>query len=394
MAQRIISTPSIKHGKAASIAAGFLKLLPPFMIVLPGMAARFMFDKCIESNSSPFPDWCETRLNVTVETNKAYPYLIIKTLPTGVVGLILASMALSMMSALSGVFNSTSTVLTFDIYKRYINPTVSDASAVRIGRLSTLLLTFISLAWLALIRLQNNAIYLIIQNIQTHVAPPLATVSLLAMIFPWVNEKGALVGILGGTGLGLIQYIAGMMARPQCIAEGNVTSFSCIGYFHFAGIVAVIVGMVTVGVSLWSDEKWRWRRKTVNNVNNDPETPPYDRIITTDNLDGAHQESDNNNNNNNEIADNMSNEPSTSPLHTLNRRSSQYPRSSNDMETGNTATASSAANDCDDTRPLVHYEESMDRSETSIELSVPMWFLHTAALVLALSSASLIIYFR
>ena len=77
-----------------------------------------MYENCISSNGASFPTWCDADLSTSYETNKAYPYLIVKTFPSGIVGLILVSMILSMMSALSAVFNSSSTIFTLDIYKR------------------------------------------------------------------------------------------------------------------------------------------------------------------------------------------------------------------------------------------------------------------------------------
>lgn len=157
MAQRVISCKSASHAKAASIAAGFLKLLPPFMIVLPGMAARLMFEKCFLTQGLEFPSWCETRLDIPVETNKAYPYLIMKTLPSGLVGLVLASMILAMMSALSSAFNSASTVFTLDIYHRFLHPRASQARLLLIGRLFTFIMIVCSFCWLIVIQQQSSS---------------------------------------------------------------------------------------------------------------------------------------------------------------------------------------------------------------------------------------------
>jgi sodium/myo-inositol cotransporter 3 len=160
MAQRVISVKSVRNGKGAVIAAGLLKLLPPFMICFPGMAARVMYEKCISSNGVDFPQWCETNLADAVEANKAYPYLIIKTLPHGAIGLILVSMIVSMMSALASVFNSASTVFTLDIYKRLITPRASEARLLFVGRVFTCVMIGASFLWLLVIRTQDAGIYL------------------------------------------------------------------------------------------------------------------------------------------------------------------------------------------------------------------------------------------
>jgi Na+/proline symporter len=137
------------------------------MICFPGMAARVMYEKCISSGGTEFPSWCETNLSDAVEANKAYPYLIVKTLPHGVIGLILVSMIVSMMSALASVFNSASTVFTLDIYRRLIHPNASEKRLLYIGRGFTCVMIAVSFLWLMVIRTQNAGIYLITQNVGT-----------------------------------------------------------------------------------------------------------------------------------------------------------------------------------------------------------------------------------
>jgi uncharacterized sodium:solute symporter family permease YidK len=217
MAQRVISVKSVRHGKGAAIAAGFLKLLPPFMICFPGMAARVMYEKCIASDGFEFPAWCETNLSDAVEANKAYPYLIIKTLPHGVIGLILVSMIVSMISALASVFNSASTIFTLDIWKRFINPAANEKKLLLVGRAFTLVMIAASFLWLLLIRSnKSSGIFIITQNVQTHIAPPLATVALLGIFVSWVNGNGALAGLVVGITAGMGQYIAMLVIGNGC----------------------------------------------------------------------------------------------------------------------------------------------------------------------------------
>ena len=90
-------------------------------VVLPGMVARALYQQCIADPSGhTFPEWCETRLDDTHHTNKAYPLLVLHEFPEGVTGLMIASFLAAMMSSLASLFNSVSSMFTFDIYARFM----------------------------------------------------------------------------------------------------------------------------------------------------------------------------------------------------------------------------------------------------------------------------------
>lgn len=210
-----------------------------------------MFERCISTSGAQFPDWCDTKLNIPVETNKAYPYLIMKTLPSGVVGLVLVSMIVSMMSALASVFNSASTIFTLDIYKRFVNKNASERRLMNVGRLFTIVMIGLSFGWLFAIRAQDSGIFLITQNVQTHLAPPLAVVAVLGIFFPRVNGQGALAGISVGFLVGLGQYVASLLVDCSANGSGFGLWISCLHFNHFASILALLTGVVTIAVSLF-----------------------------------------------------------------------------------------------------------------------------------------------
>src|SRR5437660_12004444 len=124
--QRVLSAKDEGHAKAATIFAGFLKILPVFMLVLPGLIAfglyRDMFN--IGPNGQ------------VLNGDIAYPTMVINLLPTGLVGLMIAALLAALMGAMSSVFNSASTLVTLDFYKK-IKPDASESQLVRFGRLMT-----------------------------------------------------------------------------------------------------------------------------------------------------------------------------------------------------------------------------------------------------------------
>ena len=156
MAQRVTCAKNIRHGKGGTIFASFLKLIPPLIVIFPGMAAKTMYQQCITSNGKLFPLWCE-KLD-GADADRAYLNLITRVFPSGIVGLILLSMLVSMMSALSSVFNSAAALFTLDIYKNLINPKASPIRVKIVGRLFTIVMVGLSMAWLVVIRNFNNGI--------------------------------------------------------------------------------------------------------------------------------------------------------------------------------------------------------------------------------------------
>ncbi|TNN68268.1 Sodium/glucose cotransporter 4 [Liparis tanakae] len=96
--QRSLSAKSLSHAKGGSVLGGYLKLLPMFFIVMPGMISR-----------SLFPVGC---------SNIAYPKLVVELMPVGLRGLMLAVILAALMSSLTSIFNSSSTLFTLDLYHR------------------------------------------------------------------------------------------------------------------------------------------------------------------------------------------------------------------------------------------------------------------------------------
>ncbi|CAG9466768.1 unnamed protein product [Pedinophyceae sp. YPF-701] len=117
MAQRVLSSRSLPTARLGTAAAGLLKILPVLIITLPGIAARALFERCRMSDGEEFPEWCGTELDDEEGANRAYPLLVVKEFPSGLRGLMVASFLSAMMSSMAAVFNSASTVFTYDVYK-------------------------------------------------------------------------------------------------------------------------------------------------------------------------------------------------------------------------------------------------------------------------------------
>jgi SSS family solute:Na+ symporter len=120
--QRGLAAKSVKEAQRGVIFAGFLKILIPLIVVIPGIAA-FVLTKDSSTVIEP--------------SDKAYPWLLHEFVPVGVKGLAFAALAAAIVSSLASMLNSTATIFTMDIYKRFINKKVSETKMVTVGRITS-----------------------------------------------------------------------------------------------------------------------------------------------------------------------------------------------------------------------------------------------------------------
>lgn len=247
MVQRVLSAKGVAHARKGCLLAGYLKILPPFLMVFPGIIARAFFAECQRTEGQLHADWCETDLGDANESSKAYPLLIAKMFPDGLRGLLIVSMVLAMMSSLDSVFNCLSTIFTYDIYKRFLHPEASRRRQVWIGQLATGVAALCGLAWLPMIANSANGLYLTTQSAQTHMSPTLVAVFLVGLFWPRANGPGALAGMIVRFTVGIARFVA---TRLVTCDEGDTYSLTCMQFNHMALILFAIAAIVTVVVSL------------------------------------------------------------------------------------------------------------------------------------------------
>ena len=126
--QKGLAAKSIDEAKKGLVFAGFLKILIPFIVVLPGICAYYIMQDPQAFSSIHFAG----SIN---RADDAYPWLIRNFTPTGIKGLSFAALAAAIISSLASMFNSTSTLFTMDIYKKYINKDAKDKTLVSVGRM-------------------------------------------------------------------------------------------------------------------------------------------------------------------------------------------------------------------------------------------------------------------
>src|SRR5919108_4126434 len=145
--QRVLSAKDEGHAKAGTIFAGFLKVLPVFILVLPGLIAYALY-----------PELFKLQNGRVMNGDIAYPTLIVNLLPHGLVGLMIAALLAALMGAMSSVFNSGSTLVTLDFYKK-LRPDADERKLVAIGRIATGVMVLLGIAWVPFIHLISSQLY-------------------------------------------------------------------------------------------------------------------------------------------------------------------------------------------------------------------------------------------
>lgn len=188
--QRCLSARDEWHARMGVVSAGFLHLIAPLLFVVPGIIAFDLFPHLAR------PD-------------HAYLMLVKSLVPTGLRGLILAAMTAALMSTLSAVVNSTSTLLTLDLYKKLRKPEPTDRQQVHFGRWSGTVILAAGMAIAAYYAsLQESFLFVLIQDVFAYIAPPFAVVFSAGILWRRANGAGALATIvLGFPFICLLQFV-------------------------------------------------------------------------------------------------------------------------------------------------------------------------------------------
>jgi SSS family solute:Na+ symporter len=240
--QRVLSAKDEGHAKAGTIFAGFLKILPVFMLVLPGLIALALYRDLFQVSPS----------GRVLNGDIAYPTMIINLLPTGLVGLMIAALLAALMGAMSAVFNSASTLVTLDFYKK-IRPAASERQLVNFGRVMTGVMVLLGLLWVPFIHLISSQLYIYLQSVQAYISPPIAACFILGIIWPRLNAAGAISTLLTGFVLGAVRFVFEILDRAggdHQFTSTLVRWLVDINFLHYAIVMFVICCGVLVLVSL------------------------------------------------------------------------------------------------------------------------------------------------
>jgi solute:Na+ symporter, SSS family len=234
--QRVLTAKNLKEGRRGSIFGAFLKLMPVFLFLIPGVIALVLKMRGELEWATP---------------DQAFPALMMHVLPAGLRGLVAAGLMAALMSSLASVFNSCSTLFTIDIYKK-LRPDASETKMVQVGRIATGVVVLLGILWVPIIeRLAGGTLYQYLQNVQSYIAPPITAVFLLGIFSSRINNKGALATLFSGiviAGLRLmLEVFKDSMTEGSLVynfANMNFLKFSSF-FFLYCVAIAVLVSMFT-----------------------------------------------------------------------------------------------------------------------------------------------------
>ena len=225
--QRCLSGRNLDEARRGTLFGGLLKVLPIFIFVLPGVIAYALAQT--------------GRLDLG-EADQALPALVGVLLPAGLRGLVVAGLLAALMSSLSSVFNSCSTLITWDIYRK-LRPAATERRLVLVGQIATIVMVGLGLLWIPMMDHVSDKLYKYIQSVQGYISPPIAAVFLLGLFWPRVNARGAMSALIAGFVLGMVRLVAEINAGglPGWLEAYAAVNFLHFAFYLFAACVAVLV---------------------------------------------------------------------------------------------------------------------------------------------------------
>ena len=231
--QRVLAAKNETQGRRGTIFAAYLKLLPFFIFIIPGVIAYAL----TKTN----------QLNLAA-SDQAFPAMVKALLPTGFKGLVAGGLLAALMSSLAAVFNSCSTLFTMDIYKK-IKPRSSEKSLVFVGRIATGVVVICGILWIPFMKFISGELYHYLQSVQSYLAPPIAAVFLLGLFWKRINSSGALTALIGGFGIGMLRLVAELNKEHL---SGWLYTFANINFLYFCVYLFLVCIAAMVAVSLFT----------------------------------------------------------------------------------------------------------------------------------------------
>jgi SSS family solute:Na+ symporter len=253
--QRVLGAPNEQQARRGTIVAAFLKLLPVFIFIIPGMIC-FGLAKSgkIAAIQQTFfgPDGQLLR----DQAQQAFPLLVAYVLPVGIRGIVVAGLLAALMSSLAGVFNASSTLFTMDFYSK-LKPLATQHQLVWVGRFATAVMVFIGLLWIPVIQ-GGKGLYDYLQGVQAYLAPPIAVVFFLGVFIKRMNTKGCLSALIVGFILGIFRLVVDTPVKlfdGFSYAQGSLLWIVNNTYFqYYSLLITVICVVVMIAVSYGSEK--------------------------------------------------------------------------------------------------------------------------------------------
>ncbi|NBO48361.1 MAG: Na+/glucose cotransporter [Chitinophagia bacterium] len=233
--QRCLAAKNEREARRGTIFAAFLKLMPFFIFLIPGLIAYALHE--------------QGKIQLD-DTNAAFPVMVKSIMPIGLRGVLAGGLLAALMSSLASVYNACSTLYTIDIYKKS-HPDASEKELVKVGRIATGIIVLMGMAWIPLMGRVSDGLYNYLQSVQSYMAPPISAVFLLGVFFKRLNAQGAyssmVIGFVVGMSKLALQLMQDQLTPGSWIHQFATMNFLyfCIYLFIFSIVIFVAVSMLT-----------------------------------------------------------------------------------------------------------------------------------------------------
>ncbi len=249
--QRVLSGKNQREARRGSIFGAYLKLLPVFLFLIPGMIAFALHQKSLAAGGEGFLPMLASGMH---NADAAFPTLVAKLLPAGVKGIVVCGILAALMSSLASLFNSSAMLFTIDFYKRF-RPNTPEKKLVVIGQVATVVIVLLGILWIPIMRSVGDVLYAYLQDVQSVLAPGIAAAFLLGICWKRASAKGGMWGLLAGMIIGLTRLGAKVYYSTAGAAAGDSLFkylfydlnwlFFCGWMFLFCLLVVIVVSYCT-----------------------------------------------------------------------------------------------------------------------------------------------------
>ncbi len=242
--QRVLSGRDEQQARRGAIFGAYLKLTPVFLFLVPGMIAFAIHQKT--GSFLPLLD------NGNANADAAFPTLVATLLPAGVKGLVVCGILAALMSSLASLFNSSAMLFTIDFYQKF-KPDASQHHLVRVGRIATVVIVILGILWIPIMKSVGDVLYTYLQDVQSVLAPGIASAFLLGVLWKRASAKGGMWGLLSGMIVGLTRLGAKVYYTTVGVDSAGSwfkTLFFDVNWLFFSGGMLIFCMLVVAIVSM------------------------------------------------------------------------------------------------------------------------------------------------
>ena len=233
--QRTLAAKNITIGRRGAIFGAFLKLLPVFIFMVPGIIAYALVQ--------------QGKMTLT-DADQALPTLMMVLLPAGIRGLVAGGLLAALMSSLASVFNSCSTLFTIDIYQK-LRPSREESHYFKVGQIATVVVVILGIIWIPVMERISGTLYQYLQSVQSYIAPPITAVFLLGIFSKRITEKAAMATLWSGVVIGAVRLILELF-KDSLTPGSLIYTFADLNFMHFAIFMFVVCVIILIGVSFFT----------------------------------------------------------------------------------------------------------------------------------------------